>query len=294
MRGGRRPPCLGSLPTVNLLDPLRTVIAVSAARLDLVEKARGRADAILLDLEGGAADAHRAALEALPDLVHGLRQADQTVLVRLTPGIEATNELRQFADLPVQAFVLPRAEDAQAIQSLASIIRAARGQSEAGIVPLIQTARGVVRAADLGACDMRVMALAFDADAVADDLMIDPEPLGLTGPGQQVVLGARAAGRMAMGITGTVARFENAERFRASCIHARAIGFSGVICSHLTQVPIANGVFRSSESEIAWADAVNESLSLRTSGSVPRDRDGRVIDRALIDRARLFTLRSRP
>ncbi len=279
---------------MNHLDPLRTVIAVSAARLDLVEKARGRADAILLDLEGGSADAHRAAQEALPDLVHGLRQSDLTVLVKLTPGIEATNELRQFANLPVQAFVLPKAEDAQTVQSLAAIIRAARGQSDAGIVPLIQTARGVVRAADIGACDMRVMALAFDADAVADDLMIAPEPIGLAVPGQQVVLGARAAGRMAIGITGTVAAGDNPERFRASCIHARSLGFSAVICAHLSQVPIATAVFRSNEAEIAWADGVNESLSLRTSGSVPRDRDGRIIDRVLMDRARLFTTRARP
>lgn len=280
---------------MNALDPLRTVISVPAARLDLVEKVRGRADAILLDLEGGGpADMHRAALEALPDLAASLRLSDLTVLVKLTPGVEATNEIRQFADLPVNAFVLPRAEDAQAVQAIAAIIRAARGQSEAGVVPLIQTARGVVRAADLAACDMRVMALAFDGDGLADELMIGTEPTGLAMPGQQVVLGARAAGRMAFGIPGASAVFEGAERFRAACLHARALGFSGVFCSHLQQVPIANMVFRSSETEIAWADNINENLALRTSGTVPRDRDGRLIDRALIERARLYTLRARP
>jgi len=280
---------------VNAIEPLRSVVAVSAARPDLVEKVMGRgADAILLDLEGEAtSDLHRAAVAALPDVVQMLKGRETVVLVRLTPGLEATNELRMFTDLAIDAWVLPRAEDPQQIQTLASIVRAARRPSDAGLVPLIQTARGVVAAATLGGCDMRVMALAFDGDAFAEDLGIAPEPVGLAMPGQQVVLGARAAGRCVLGLPGAVRGGDASERFRSLCIHGRALGFTGVLCSALAQAPVANKVFRSSEDEIAWADGIDEQLAARVSGHSPRDRDGRLIDRSVVDRARLVSLRAR-
>lgn len=272
---------------MNALDPLRSVISVSAARPDLVEKIRGKgADAILLDLEGGSSgELHRAALETLPDLVAMLRDDDAVILVRLTPGLEATNEVRMFAGLPVGAFVLPRAEDPQVVQSLAAIVRAGRQQTDAGIVPLIQTAKGVTQAAALGACDMRVMALAFDGDALAADLMIPPEPIGLQMPGQTVVLGARAAGRSAFGLPGPVERHSGADGFRIACIHGRSLGFSGVFCAHLPQVPIANTVFRASEDEVAWADGIQEILDQRVAGAAPPRPRG-TADRPGGDRSR--------
>lgn len=281
---------------MNAIEPLRSVVAVSAARPDLVEKVAGRgADAVLLDLEGEAtSDLHRAAIAALPDVVQTLKSREAVVLVRLTPGPEATNELRMFADLPVDAWVLPRAEDPQAIQSLAAIVRSARRPSDAGMVPLIQTARGVVAAATLAGCDMRVMALAFDGDALAEDLGISPEPAGLAMPGQQVVLAARAAGRSALGLPGAVRGGDDGERFRALCIHGRALGFKGVLCASTAQAGVANKVFRSSDDEIAWAEGIDEQLAARVSGHSPRDRDGRLIDRGVVDRARLVSLRARP
>jgi citrate lyase subunit beta/citryl-CoA lyase len=281
---------------VNVLDPLRSILTLSAARPDLAERVIGRgADAILVDLEGAAApDLHHAAQEALPDLVRALRSADAVVLVRLTAGVEAQNELRRFADLPVHAFLLPNAEDPGEVQTLAAIIRSGRTPSDAGIVPLIDSARGIFAAADIAGADMRVLALGFDGEALAAELMIDPAPIGLAQPGQAVVLAARAAGRAAFGIPAAVSGRASPDLFRAACIHARSLGFAGAFCTQVQQATVANTVFRPSEDDLAWAEAVLEDLGGgRSTGATPRGRDGRLIDRTVIDRARLLTSRGR-
>lgn len=281
---------------MNALDPLRSILTISGTRPDAAEKALGRGvDAILVDLEGEASpDHHAAALAALPDLVRILRTAEVAVLVKLTAGSEAQNELRRFGDLPVQGFVLPRAEDPVPIQTLAAIIRSGRTPSDAGIVPMIETARGIFAAADIAAADMRVMALGFDGEALADELMIEPQPTGLSQPGQAVVLAARASGRGAFGIPAAISGRGGPELFRTGCIHARGLGFSGAFCTDLSQVAVANSIFRSSEDELVWADGVLQEIGAgRNTGATPRSRDGRAIDRTAIDRARLLSARAR-
>lgn len=279
---------------MNLFERLRSFILVPADRPDLAGKAAARgADAVVVDLEESVPpEAKAAAREAVPDLVALLREASLPVVLRLNLGAEGQMEARRFADLAIAAFALPRAETVGQIQEVAAIIRSARGSSDLGVVPVIETARGIVAAPALAAADTRVLALAFAADNLAAEMMIEPGPPGLSHPGQQVVIAARAAGRPAIGVPGPVVDFGGPEAFRRTCVEARALGFSGAVCLHPGQVTVANAAFMPSEPMVIWAEGVIEDAGLH-GGGLRRGRDGRLIDRAAIERAKLVLARTR-
>ena len=84
-----------------------------------------------------------------------------------------------------------------------------------------------------------------------------------------------------------VADFGDADRFRREAVEARALGFSGKLCIHPAQVPLASEAFHPSEGELGWAQAVTEAYDAALArGEASIQVDGSMVDEPVARRAR--------
>lgn len=275
-------------------------VPVNVARF--VERAADRgADAIILDLEDsiGPADKESARgllATALP--IAGRGGAD--VLVRVNrPWRLLVRDLEATVIPGVTALALPKIESAEHVQAVAEIVdelEAERGMTAGQVrfIPMIETASGFFRIDAIARAHPRVAAITIGAEDLALSLGMVPEAEGLFYPKQQAVFAARAAGVLPLGFIGTVADYQDLDKFRATLVRSRRIGFEGAACIHPSGVPILNEVFSPSAEEIDRARrmvaAYDAALAAHKGAAV---FEGRMIDIPVVERARRLLARVR-
>ncbi len=222
----------------------RSLLFVPANRPDLAAKAsRSRPDAVVLDLEDAVPSADKpAARSQLVAAAAALRAMGTAVLVRVNPPTTPW-----FADdvgaLPpsVGGVVVPKFEPS----TLAFLTEA---KVELPVLAGIETVRGVLEARQ--ALVEPVAGCYFGAEDYVVDLG------GVRTAGNAEVEVARSLVGMAARLAGVpaydmiVVDFGDTERFRAEAISARALGYSGKLCIHPAQVPVANATFVPSAAEL--------------------------------------------
>ena len=122
---------------------------------------------------------------------------------------------------------------------------------------------------------------------------MEPEWDGLLNPSQQIVLAARAAGKIPLGYAGSIARYNDLEAFGAIAKRSARLGFEGGFAIHPAQVSLLNEAFTPSENAIFQArrivSAFEESLS-KGLGAV--SLDNKMIDLPVVERARRLLRRT--
>jgi citrate lyase beta subunit len=78
---------------------------------------------------------------------------------------------------------------------------------------------------------------------------------------------------------------DDPDRFRSTSEALGRMGFVGRACIHPSQVAIATEVFTPSRDEIRWATELLKAQAANPHGA-GRDRDGRMVDEAVLRRAR--------
>ena len=120
------------------------------------------------------------------------------------------------------------------------------------------------------------------------ELQLPPEEMvGLTYASSRMVITSRAAGLPAP-ISGATENIADMEVFERSTRFERNLGFPGKLCVHPTPLAAAPRIFAPSAAEIEWAKQVIETT--RDSHAVMMD--GRMIDRPVIDRAKIILSRA--
>lgn len=210
------------------------------------------ADAVVVDLEDGVpaeekVSARRVARDAAADLADAYPAVEVFVRVNTTgsPWIEA--DIEEALPPEVAGVCLPKLESAEQLDWVAGRLDRA-GLDRALIIGGLETAAGIEAAT--GLAHPRLTALYFGAeDYIAD---VGGER---TGSGHEVAY-ARARAVLAARITGVraidqvVVEVRNTERFRSEALEARQLGYSGKMCLHPAQVPVAHQVFTPTEEEI--------------------------------------------
>ncbi len=253
---------------------MRSLLFVPADRPDRFDKAcASGADAVIIDLEDAVAPQNKAAARAsLADWLTPARE----VLVRVNaPGSQWFADDMALTRLPgVQGVVLPKAERAE---DVAAVVQAC----SAGVLPLIETARGV-REAEAIASVPGVRRLLFGSI----DLQLD---LGIQGDGDellffrsQLVLVSRLAG-IAAPIDGVSTVIDDLPRLRSDAQRARSLGFGGKLCIHPRQVQTVNQAFLPGADELMWARRVLTAAAASRGAAV--QLDGQMIDRPVVLRA---------
>jgi citrate lyase subunit beta/citryl-CoA lyase len=245
------------------------------------------ADAIIIDLEDSVAaerkvEARGLAAKAIAELAG---KVPLVVRVNAAPGLLAAD----IASLPVDtldAIMLPRVDSIVQLDTVAQAMAAAVGANAPPIAALVETPKGVLHV-ETFAMHPSLCALGFGAEDFASEMSVEPGPEPLSWAAQKVVTCAHAYGLACWGLPGSVAEIEDIGAFGSLVRMARRMGFSGTVCIHPRQVPVANTGFAPTTQQLAWAHKVIAAHEeARTRGLGTARVDGRMIDRPIVERAR--------
>jgi len=136
----------------------------------------------------------------------------------------------------------------------------------------------------------RVAALGIGGEDFALSLGIEPTVEAMTMPKQHVVIAARAAGVIPLGLVGSIANFSDLEAYRAVVRRSRALGFEGSSAIHPDQVRVLNEEFTPAAAEVARARALVAAARAATQGAFAFE--GKMVDKPIIERAELLIRRA--
>ncbi len=282
-----------------MADPpwgLRSLLFVPGSRPAMVAKARGLgADALILDLEDGVAPeekdpARRTVAEALDE---GFPEP-RVVFVR-TNGLSSgllDADLRAAVRRRVDGICLPKCETPAAVLAVDARLRVAEDRSglprgKVRLLPVIESARGVMNAAAIARASDRICGVAFGAeDFTADAHMTRTrEGAELAWARGAVSVAAHAAG--AEPIDGIFADFRDEAGLRADAEAARRLGYTGKMLIHPAQIAPVHAVFAPTADEVEHARRVVAAFEdARAAGSGVAVVDGTMVDRPVVLRAR--------
>jgi len=276
--------------------PLRSLMFVPGAKARLLEKARtAAADAVILDLEDGVAPEAKAEARGLIRQALDAGPFGPQVVVRINGWTGGLAQDDLAATLPgggVDAVCLPKAENPDEVQALARWLDGWEAQQglaagSLGVLLMIETALGVLRALELARSSPRVQALCLGGEDLSRDLgaVRTREGQELAYARAHVVVAARAAGVWAIDTVYTDLQDEDGLRAEAS--QARRLGYSGQLLIHPNQIEPVHQAWAPSAAEIEWARRVLASFDEATArGDGVVALDGKMIDAPVVARAR--------
>lgn len=289
MDAARRPPQhvrkhhvrIGTLST----SVPRSWLFIPGSRPDRFEKGAGTAsDALILDLEDAVAEDRKT--EARHNVLRFLANraptsARQSVAVRINPlgCVAGLEDLAALAKLPTGPdFVLiPKAEEPAELAVAARVLGGA--SSSASLAALVESARGVTRAAEIAGSTSRLVAVMFGAADYAADLGQQVSAFNPDFARATIVNAAAAAGIVA--IDSPFFAIDCAAELERECRLARALGFHGKAAIHPSQVDTIVASFAPTRAEQEEARRI-----LEAAPDGVGVLDGKMIDVAMVRWAR--------
>ncbi len=269
------------MPPHELVSSAITFLFVPGDRPDrFASAASAGADVVIIDLEDGVAPGNEE--YALKHALAAVSEADGlTAMVRVRPA-----GARFFSE-QVQALCSDPGKTAPGLMGLmlaksghVSDVRALRERlpNELALIPLIESANGVVAAREIASIP-GVTRLAFGALDFSLDIGAQPMHENLIYPRAQVVVASRACG-IAAPLDSPSLEIEKTDLVEAAARRARGSGFGGMLCIHPGQLAAVHTGFAPTEAEIEWARSV-----LAEEGGAAQV-DGKMVDRPITERAR--------
>jgi citrate lyase subunit beta/citryl-CoA lyase len=253
----------------------RSYLYVPGNRPDRFAKAcAAGADAVIVDLEDAVPPAEKPAARAA--LAAWLSPA-RPVLVRINAGDTEwfDHDLAVCDAAGVGGIVLPKAE------RIGDAVIALCRKNHLALLPLIETAAGMARAAEIAATPC-VQRLLFGTIDFQFELDIDGDADELLAFRSQLVLSSRLAG-IQPPVDGPCTSWDDLDLLTADARRARKLGFGGKLCIHPKQIAPVNAAFAPSAAQLAWAQRVLSAAA--QSGGAAIAVDGRMIDRPIIRKA---------
>ena len=241
--------------------PRRSVLYMPGSNARALDKAKTlAADGLILDLEDAVSpdakgDARRLVAEALQD-----RSAygDRELIVRVN-GLDTPwgyADLQAAAAMNCDAVLLPKVDSADMVRRAERILNAEGGRADLPLWCMMETARGMLRAAEIADASPRLEGFVMGTSDLAKELTCQHTAMRLpmiTSLGL-CILAARAAG-LAI-VDGVYLDLNDEEGFRAACEQGAELGFDGKTLIHPKQLDGANTAFAPSEAAVAQARKV--------------------------------------
>jgi citrate lyase subunit beta/citryl-CoA lyase len=245
------------------------------------------ADILLLNLEDGVAlsqkiEARRKIFDALKTIHFG----DREIVVRINPVDSDLGLADLAAIVPAhpEGICLPKVENAEEINSADAAIRkieTAHGLPQGSIKlhAMIESAAGVLRAAEIASASPRMASLIFGSADYAADVRCRPgeDRLEILLALQMIVVAARSAGIDA--IDAPCFDVRNYDLLARESAQARRLGFSGKSALHPDQLALIHQTFDVTPEEISWAERIIAELNeADRRGKALTTIDGNLID----------------
>jgi len=257
--------------------PVTWLFAPADVPRRLASALRSRAGVVIADLEDAVAPErkHAARIEAA-GFVRERGDAWRVVRVNDPRFADGRADLEQLRTCDPDAVVVPKAT-LESVEIALSLVRR--------VIPLIETARGVVEAERIAALD-GVLALALGSVDLAAELELEELPDGgeLVYVRSRLTIAAAAAGLPA--IDGVFLRLGDPAGLEAEARRARALGFAAKLCIHPAQLEPIERAFTPTAAELAQARRVVEAYeaALRDERGVSV-ASGQMVDLATLRRA---------
>jgi citrate lyase subunit beta/citryl-CoA lyase len=272
---------------------LRSVLFVPGTRPDRFPKALASgADAVVFDLEdsvepGRKAEARDVVAQALDTLVDD-REVRRFVRVNAASSEWIDDDLAAIRRMArVDAVVLPKAESSSDVERVAGAL------ASRAVVPILESAAGVLNSQAIAHANAEILALLFGAEDLTAQLGI-----ARTIDGEEI-LAARSLAVLAAASAGTepvdavFIDLKNPDGLRRDALRARALGFRGKMAVHPNQVPVINEVFSPSADELADARGIVEAYDAATTrGDGVIRYQGLMVDVPIVMRARRVIARA--
>jgi len=251
------------------------------------------ADMLLLDLEDSVTPSQKFSTRYLVrNTLLSLKFGQSETAVRINPVSSpfGLDDLKVIVPAGPEIIVLPKAESAQDIHDLkleiSRIQQDAGTDHKIGIVPIIESAMGIIRAEEIASVEGVIM-LAFGAEDYTRDIGAER-----TRNGKEhfvarcnLVTAAKAHAKL---VSDTVfSDFADKEGLINSTREARELGFDGKGLIHPSQIEPVHKVFTPDQSELLFAVkaiAAAEEAERNGSGVIAIGR--KMIDQPIVERAR--------
>lgn len=252
------------------------------------------ADVITLDLEDSVAPAQKVAArwlvaEALRDL--DLGNSEITVRVNALDTPWGEDDVRAVvATGAVDGIYLPKAETPQQIVQLAGLLDQVEAEHdidiETSIVPLIESAKGIIHAYDIALASDRITALSFGGEDYTRDVGGEKTSTEeeLAWPRQRLIAAAKAADLQALDTV--YSDVQDLEGLHRQAVKMRQLGFDGKAAIHPNQVDPIHRAFNPTREEIEHALEVMEAIKdAKAKGSGVASLGRKMIDKPIVERA---------
>jgi citrate lyase subunit beta/citryl-CoA lyase len=259
------------------LPPARTYLFVPGTRPERFDKALASgADKVVLDLEDAvAADDKANARDAVARWLEGGTPADRSrVVVRINDASSSwfAADLAALGDTHGISVLLPKAESA------AQIAETQAALPDAGILALIESARGVSEANRIAAAGAQRLVFGTLDFALDLDMDISTDGAGLGYAASRIAIASRLAGLPAP-VAGVTPQLDDEARLMSDLAEARRLGFGAKLCIHPRQVQPIHAALRPSADALAWAQRV---LVADAASPGAARLDGRMVDRPVV------------
>ena len=259
-----------------------------------VEKALGlSADVVILDLEDAVAVSEKKSTRGLINKT--LKQSRNcAVFVRVNAYDTefCYGDICSIVSENLDGIVLPKLEsleDLRSIDWLLGNLEQERGLLNGSIdlMPIIETAVGLVNIREIARADTRVKRLAFGGGDYTRDLgmewtLKEDELLPVR---SEMVLASRF-GKLEPPVDTVFIHIKEHGAFRSSCSNILGLGFQGKMCIHPDQVPVTNETFTPDAEEIKWSQRViNEFAKAEKAGIASIQIDGYFVDYPIVEKA---------
>lgn len=278
------------------MTPMRTLLFVPAQRPNMVEKAAGiAADVIVLDLEDAVPPNEKAgARDRLRSSIESLKAAGKAVHVRvnhLDTGL-TKDDLSAAIGPGLDGLLFPKAQGAAQIRELDVQIRERElhGGVRPGtvaLIPMIETARAVLRCEEIALASTRIAALALGGEDYAADLGVPRTPQATEFEYARRVIVHCAIAYGLLPLDAIYATLHDEAGLFADARYARSIGMKGKYVVHPDQVGPVNQVFAPAPEELAAARRIVNAYDAAMRGGIGViDVDGQLVDVPVANRAR--------
>lgn len=244
-----------------------------------------RPDGVILDLEDSVPAAEKDAARLL--VRNALCAVDfygAEKLVRVNALPAGLDDMRMLARHGVDTFLLPKVETAEEINAAAHLLDEL--QVACLLIPILESAKGVINAWSIATASSRVVALAIGLEDYTADLGAERTPDGRESwwARSQVVNAARAAGIQPL--TSVFANIDDEAALLQWIKAERALGFVGAGCLHPRQVGVVHQAFAPSATEVETARQIVAGFqAAQAQGLAVANVDGQMVDAPVVARA---------
>ena len=277
----------------------RSLLYVPGHREDLLTKSmKGDADIVVLDLEDSVP--FKLKNEARKNIngfnLEALR-VGKSLAVRINSIPEMIPvDIESIVRAGVNIIVAPKVDEVEHVNVLVNQISKSLGgrDKDISIIAMIESPKGIYNANAIAHSHPWVVALNLGTEDFSLEMGMEPSWDSLLYPSQQIILAAKAAGKLALGYSGSIAEFQDINLFSSIVNKSAKLGFDGGFAIHPKQIAPLNTAFSPKESDIALAQRIVSAFDeAMQQGNGAVSVDGKMVDRPVAIRAQVILERAR-